>query len=452
MNTKYDTIDNFYIIKNLGEGFSSKVKLVRDIQSNKLFAIKLIKENSNISSINFIKEIEIHHKLKHNNIISFYSFNPNGKKTKYKTKETTTLPYIVIEYCPNGEIFDYISTSGPLREEIARFYFIQLMLGLEYMHNMGYAHRDLKPENLMLDASFNLKIIDFGFTKSMYSNGEFIKLRTKLGTANYMAPEIHNGDKYDGEKVDVFASGIILFILITGRPPFLLASKKCKYYNLILTNNHKKFWTVHQNFLKNEVILNEEFKDLINKMIEPNPLNRLGLSDISNHSWIAKNISQMSEINSEMSKRKQIIENNNAINLENNNTNNEVKPNFRDDNEHTTNKHNILYDIYKQYDTNNIEFKTKDNNNNNLFNLYTGTDKTYALLLEFCRKHNYNTKTDNGNIIIISKTDLFNNEIFVKIYNYEGKSLIKFKALNGDYLTYKNIIVSLKNELKEMLN
>ena len=89
------------------------------------------------------------------------------------------------------------------------------MEALKYMAIQGISHRDLKPENLLLDNDFNLKIGDFGF-----STTEIIST-TKKGTPGYMSPEIHLGEKYNGTQADVFAAGVILFIMVSGHPPFL---------------------------------------------------------------------------------------------------------------------------------------------------------------------------------------------------------------------------------------
>lgn len=94
------------------------------------------------------------------------------------------------------------------------------MDGLGHVHNNGLAHRDLKPENVMLDGDFVLKIADFGFAAPIGGrNGEGF-LTTRLGTKNHMAPEIHLKKPYKGELVDLFASAIILFTMVSQHPPF----------------------------------------------------------------------------------------------------------------------------------------------------------------------------------------------------------------------------------------
>lgn len=100
-----------------------------------------------------------------------------------------------------------------------RFYFKQLLEGLEALHNIGILHRDLKPENLLLDKHFNLKIADFGYSRYLSGNAEDI-LKSHPGTDIYMAPEVHEKKAYSGVQIDLFACGIILFMLKSKTPPF----------------------------------------------------------------------------------------------------------------------------------------------------------------------------------------------------------------------------------------
>lgn len=99
--------------------------------------------------------------------------------------------YIVLELALGGELFDFVANSGRFEEPAARYYFKQFLEGLDYVHQKGFTHRDLKPENLLLDHQFTLKIADFGFAAPVEGKDGSGNLTTKLGTLNYMAPEIH---------------------------------------------------------------------------------------------------------------------------------------------------------------------------------------------------------------------------------------------------------------------
>lgn len=91
------------------------------------------------------------------------------------------------------------------------------MAGIEYSHRLKIVHRDLKPENILLDEYLNVKIADFGLSNETV-DGEF--LATSCGSPNYAAPEVIKGLKYSGPEIDVWSSGIILYVLLCGRLPF----------------------------------------------------------------------------------------------------------------------------------------------------------------------------------------------------------------------------------------
>ena len=143
------------------------------------------------------------------------------------------MKYLVLELVGGGDLYEIISLGGKLEEKYARYLFKQLYDALGYLHASGIAHRDLKPENLMLDDNFNLKITDFGFAGPVQGRDGSGMLETVLGTASYMAPEIHLGKKYSAPDVDLFASIIILFVMLTHRPPFVSANPNDPHYRLV---------------------------------------------------------------------------------------------------------------------------------------------------------------------------------------------------------------------------
>lgn len=213
--------------------------------------------------------------------------------------------YIVLEIAKGGELFDYIANSGELKEDEARFYFRQLMLGLDFCHNKaGIAHRDLKPENLLLDENYDLKIADFGFAAPVEGRDGQGYLYTKLGTQNYMAPEIHLRQPYIGREVDLFASAIILFIMVAGHPPFTTAEQGDPFYKCIANNRSDIFWRTHaKNKPAGASFMSPELKDLINCMLQLEPSHRPSLQEILAHSWMQPGDIPKSEIQQRFAKR-----------------------------------------------------------------------------------------------------------------------------------------------------
>lgn len=163
------------------------------------------------------------------------------------------------------------------------------MEGLNYCHKCNVTHRDLKPENLLLDQNFDLKIVDFGFAAPRDGRDQLGYLHTKLGTLNYMAPEIHLEAPYDGAEIDLFAAGMILFIMASQHPPFLEAKTTDPFYKLIAGHRPDLFWQRHEEgWAWKNGTLSDELKDLLTRMFQVEPEHRPSMSDIMSHPWMTK--------------------------------------------------------------------------------------------------------------------------------------------------------------------
>lgn len=175
----------------------------------------------------------------------------------------------MLELASGGELFDFVASTGPFSDQIARYYFKQLINGLESVHRKGMTHRDLKPENLLFDGDFNLKIADFGFAAPLAGRDGSNTLKTVLGTFGYMAPEIFQKLPYNGAQVDLFSAAVILFIMVAGHPPFNKADPNGdQFYNKIALNRPDIFWKSHSSNKKGGLaFFSEEFKNLITFML-----------------------------------------------------------------------------------------------------------------------------------------------------------------------------------------
>ena len=187
-------------------------------------------------------------------------------------------------------------------------YFKQMLDGLQFMHEKGFTHRDLKPENLILDKDFNLKITDFGFAAPIEGRDNSGLLNTQLGTASYMAPEIHLGKPYEGAKVDLFASAIILFVILTQRPPFASANPQDPHYRLLAANRADIFWQAHAQAEQGNDIYSAEFKDLFQRLMALNPAQRPTIAEIRAHPWMQQGTPSSEEIRVDFERRKQLVD------------------------------------------------------------------------------------------------------------------------------------------------
>lgn len=259
-----------------------RVKLARHNETGAMVALKIMKNQGGFdtSMMELVKnEIDAMKELDHQNLVKLIDFDEDAKYTKPNGTQIKVF-YLALELVSGGELFDFIAETGRFSEDVARYYFHQIIDGLEYMHTQGISHRDIKPENMMLDASHNLKIADFGFSSNQAMN------ETKRGTDGYMAPEIYKGVKYSGQSVDLFATGIILFIMVAQHPPFNAASARDPHYKLLSTNRVDVFWKVHTKRKPGGLeFFSTEFMDLITGMLAYSPHERPSLAEIKNHPW-----------------------------------------------------------------------------------------------------------------------------------------------------------------------
>jgi serine/threonine protein kinase len=153
-------------------------------------------------------EIAIHKQLFHKNIAQVYQVVRREDKI-----------YLIMEYCPNGELYQRIVDNGPMPEQEACRVVRQIVSALAYLKKMGISHRDIKPENIMLDKNWNVKLVDFGF--ACYSKGAKGPMKkTVCGTPAYAAPEVHARQEYNPEHVDVWAVGVTLYAILSSKLPF----------------------------------------------------------------------------------------------------------------------------------------------------------------------------------------------------------------------------------------
>ncbi|XP_023915717.2 SNF1-related protein kinase catalytic subunit alpha KIN10 [Quercus suber] len=245
----------------IGCGGFSMVRIATNIHTTCEVAVKiLVHETMKKKKMEerVKREIEILRLLRHPHIIRLYEVIDTPKKI-----------YLVMEYAKLGDLAVYMESIGKLQEEEARKIFQQIISGVEYCHENKVVHRDLKPENLLLDSERNVKIADFGICNIM-SDGQFT---TSCGSPDYFAPEVISGGFYEGPPVDVWGCGVILYFLLCGTRPFV-ADNNCSVFKKITDG----IYTLPSH-------LSPEVKDLISRMLERNPFERIEIPKIREHPW-----------------------------------------------------------------------------------------------------------------------------------------------------------------------
>ena len=255
-------IGNYLIKRTLGQGTFGKVKLGIYLPSQEKVAIKILEKDRILE-----KDDEIRVKREFDMLALFNHPNVILVAEIFESSDSF---YSVMEYCEGGELFNFIVKNRRLSEEEAAFFYYQLINGLEYIHSLGIVHRDLKPENLLLTKDHLLKIIDFGLS-NYFKKGQKELLVTPCGSPCYASPEMVAGKKYDGFKIDIWSTGIILYAMLCGYLPF---EDK---------DNDLLFEKILECKLVFPKYITKTSRDLMEKILVTDPDIRIGLQEIKNH-------------------------------------------------------------------------------------------------------------------------------------------------------------------------
>ncbi|ORY12919.1 kinase-like domain-containing protein [Clohesyomyces aquaticus] len=206
--------DDFELIKTLGTGTFARVWLVRLNSSqpedqNKVFALKILRK------VDVIRLKQVEHVRNERNVLAVVAGHPFITTMVASFQDHDSL-YMLLDYCPGGEVFSYLRRARRFNEPTSQFYAAEIVLILEFLHEKeGVAYRDLKPENILIDAEGHLKLVDFGFAKKVENRETY----TLCGTPEYLAPEVIRNTGH-GTAVDWWAFGILVYEFLVGQPPF----------------------------------------------------------------------------------------------------------------------------------------------------------------------------------------------------------------------------------------
>ena len=262
--------NKYKIIKVIGKGTYGIVYLAENIFTKEKIAMKKIPKTSEdlLTDNEIMDEIEILKRLDHPDIVKINEF--------YNTNDNY---YIINEYCPGGELYDIITDD--LNETEIAVIFKQLFSGLAYLHSNNIIHRDLKLENILIfdmeysehkEKLYDIKIIDFGTAKIFDKNKKEIAI---VGSSYYIAPEVLS-KKYSKE-CDMWSAGVILYMFITGHPPFDGATDR-----LVMESVKKGKFPQNDEKWNNS---SPQVRDLIKKLLVIEPEKRLTAIDALNHEW-----------------------------------------------------------------------------------------------------------------------------------------------------------------------
>lgn len=256
-------IDNYILEKKIGSGNYGQVFRGFDIKNKQTVAIKVIKKD--LLTGQFMELFTCELKV----LKSCYS--PHIIKL-YDVKKTSKNVYMIFEYCNEGDLSDYLKTKRILKEEEAVRFFLEMLSGFKVLVKNKVMHRDFKLANV-LKHNGTIKICDFGFSKLL---NKWNMTETVLGSPLNMAPEVIEGLPYNN-KADVWSLGIAFYEMLFGRPPFL---------GLNIIDLLRDIKTKVLEFPKDVNNISSETKDVLKKMLEVDPAERIEWHDLFNHKII----------------------------------------------------------------------------------------------------------------------------------------------------------------------
>ena len=253
----------------LGTGNFAQVKKCMRLEDKKEFAVKIIDKSKVEDMQDIEREIEIMGKVDHPNVIKLVDVFDETKKMN-----------LVLELVTGGELFDKIVEKGNYTEKDAANTLMTLCDALEHLHAKGVVHRDLKPENILLackEDNAPIKVADFGLARVM-KKGDVMK--TACGTPGYVAPEVLQNKGYDSGAVDMWSTGVILYILLCGFPPFY-EEELPALFDQILKGRYdfpSPWWDK----------ISKEAKDLVRRLLTVDPKKRITASQTKQDPWMSK--------------------------------------------------------------------------------------------------------------------------------------------------------------------
>ena len=267
INSRFKThLDCYNIIKCIGKGSFGKVHLGQQVLTKKLVAIKAIDKQMFMQDERSRKKIE-------NEVQLFKESSGCSRVIRLlEVFESKQYIFFVMENAINGDLLNFLKQNGKMQEFEAKKALNDIIIGLKHLHSINIVHRDIKLDNILLDSNNNGKIADFGISKKVPQHDYIFE---QCGTPAYLAPEIIRNKGYDGYISDIWSLGVLLHALTVGTVPFKAET---------LEDLYRKIQAGNQSML-NDFEQSDELKDLLIKMLNINPFNRISAAEIQNHPW-----------------------------------------------------------------------------------------------------------------------------------------------------------------------
>ncbi|CEP03328.1 Protein kinase domain-containing protein [Plasmodiophora brassicae] len=315
----YRTIGNYVVGQVLGCGTFGEVRLGRNQATGDYVAVKIV-DRAHTDGRCATNEISILRLLNHEHIAKLLDVvhdaplsatfcrycacteyyparltgecrtcSPHHFRDHCRVEEERAVTMIVQEIGAGGDLFASIRERGPFPEQIARLYFTQMCQAVLYCHQNGVVHRDLRPENMVLDRDHNLKIIDFGIA-AVLTDGrppDPVLVKTKENDfcpTLYAAPELFDRRRHvvHGQPTDVWSAAVVLFIMLSGRPPFRRPlhrtvddnHRRCEHFRSLQAGNYPS-------------CISAQARDLLASMFAVDPTARPDMQAVLGHAWVA---------------------------------------------------------------------------------------------------------------------------------------------------------------------
>jgi serine/threonine protein kinase len=268
---KSDLKKNYEIGDQLGSGNFAVVKKAinkqKDSKIPKEVAIKIIDKAKVEDMGDITREIEIMQDISHPNVINLFEIFDEPKKMN-----------LVMELVTGGELFDRIVAKGSYSEKDAAQCLKELCSALKYLHEKKIVHRDLKPENLLYDSpaeDAKIKVADFGLARVVTGKD---MMKTACGTPGYVAPEILKNQGYDSGAVDMWSTGVILYILLCGFPPFYEEELPALFDQILHARYDfpSPWWDS----------ISKEAKSLVQALLTLDPKKRMTADEVLKQPWV----------------------------------------------------------------------------------------------------------------------------------------------------------------------